>query len=181
MIYYKYKTPIPIYYFCEIEYIHKTEEFKDIPGYEGLYQVSDLGRVKSLKRNYMLQINKSGCGYLMVGLYILSVKKSLKVHQLIAMAFLNHRPNGTNVFSVDHIDNIKINNRLINIQVISHRQNMSKDRKNKTSKYTGVSWDKVNNKWVASIGLNKKYIKLGRFKNELDAKKAYDEKLKSIS
>ena len=40
----------PIKYFCEYDLIWKIEEFRDIPNYEGIYQVSDLGRIKSLSR-----------------------------------------------------------------------------------------------------------------------------------
>lgn len=50
MLYYKFLNPEPIYYFCEIDYVFKTEIFKDIIGFEGKYQISDLGRLKSLQR-----------------------------------------------------------------------------------------------------------------------------------
>lgn len=48
-----------IVYFCEYDKVYKTEIFKDVPGYEELYQVSDLGRVRSFKgKNPKILVNK---------------------------------------------------------------------------------------------------------------------------
>lgn len=83
-------------------------------------------------------------------------------------------PDGTHKVIVDHINNIKLDNRAINLQLTSSRVNNSKDVKNKTSKFTGVSWDKNNKKWLSQIVFNKKTFNLGRYNSELEAKKAYD-------
>ena len=85
--------------------------------------------------------------------------------------FLNHKPNKE--FVVDHINNIKLDNRLENLQLITQRENSSKDRKG-TSVYRGVSWAKQNKKWIAQITINKKKINLGYFTIELNASKAYN-------
>ena len=153
------------------------EEWKPVKDYEGLYEVSNLGRVKSLRFNKerILKPIKDGRGYINVGL---SSKKHL-VHQLVAINFLNHTPCGMKLV-VDHINNNPLDNRLENLQLISFRENSSKDIKNKSSKYTGVSWDKSRNKWTSTIYILKKSIKLGRFKNEYDAHIAYQNKLKTI-
>ena len=122
---------------------HKThnmkEIWKDIEGYEGLYQVSDLGRVKSLKfgKERILKQNQTYKGYLVVTLSENGKTKTRNVHVLVAMAFLDHKPDGTQKVVVDHIDNNKNNNTLDNMQLISHRENVSKDRYNETG-YTGV-------------------------------------------
>lgn len=162
------------------------EIFKAIPGFEGVYEVSDLGRVKSLSREIKYKnrtaiskerIFKPGVdvhGYLTVSLRKDSKTEHKRVHQLVAMAFLNHTPCRYKLV-VDHIDNNPSNNRLENLQLITNRENTSKDRKNKTSNFTGVCWDKRNNKWKAAIHINKKRIHLGQSYSEDIAKKMYDD------
>ena len=160
----------------------EEEIFKAIPGYEGIYEVSDLGRVKSLKfgKEKILKCIKDSAGYYVVGLRKDNKTKTKKVHQLVAMAFLNHTPDGTQKLVVDHIDNNKLNNRLDNLQLTTNRENTSKDRKGCSSKFIGVSWFKRDNKWKASIYINGKLIHLGYFDTEEEASKAYNNKLKEI-
>lgn len=157
------------------------EEFKDVKGYEGLYQVSDLGRVKSLLcgKTKLLKGGKDSDGYLCVSLRKNSKQKTISIHQLVAVAFLGHNPCGMRVI-IDHISNEKLDNRSENLQLTSNRHNSSKDRKNKTSKYTGVSWDKSRSKWVSKIKINGKDKNLGRFTNELEASNAYQTALKKV-
>jgi len=160
------------------------EIWKDIPQYEGLYQVSSLGNVKSLiKHNGLkeriLKPGVDGCGYLFVVITKDKKAKTCTIHKLVAIAFLGHKPDGTQKIVVDHINNIKYDNRIENLQLISQRLNSSKDAKG-TSKYTGVSWYKPLNKWVASIKINGKTKKLGYFENEYDAAKAYQNKLNKL-
>lgn len=166
------------------------EIFKDIPGYEGIYQVSNLGRVKSLPREIwkngfyitkekILKPNIGNIKYCYVILYKNLQKKTIRVHQLVAMAFLNHTPCGHKLH-VDHIDNNPLNNQLDNLQIISARLNSSKDRKNGTSKYIGVSWSKVMKKWLSCIVLNGKIKVLGYFEDELEASEKYNNFLKTI-
>ena len=171
----------------------KKEIFKDIPKYEGVYQISDLGRVKSLPKEWVagtggvrshngkfLKPVVGGNGYFNVALYREGKRKTKNAHQLVAIAFLNHTPNGYNGLIVDHIDNDKSNNNVNNLQLISTRENLSKDRKGGTSKYAGVCWDKKDNKWRSSISINGKKKYLGLFKCELEASAAYQRKLKEI-
>ena len=159
-----------------------TEEvFKDIPGYEGVYQISDLGRVKSLKlnRERILKPIVSGNGYLFVNLFCEGKQKNITVHQLVAIVFLNHTPCGHKIV-VDHINCDEQDNRLSNLQLISNRENLSKDKKGYTSKYTGVCWKKQNKKWISQIIINGKAKYLGLFTDEYDAHLAYQRKLKEI-
>ena len=158
------------------------EIFKDIPNYEGMYQISDLGRLKSLKFNKERILKPAVCvnGYLFVVLCREGKLKTIKVHKLVAMAFLNHTPDRYNGLIVDHINCDKLNNRLSNLQLINQRENTSKDRKG-TSKYTGVSWYKTSNKWISQIIINGKKKHLGYFKCELEASAAYQSKLKELS
>lgn len=154
------------------------ENWLPIKGYEGHYEVSDFGRIKSLKfgKERILKQNPDSAGYLIIGLHIDGNKSTKKVHQLVAIAFLEHEPCGMKIV-VDHRDNIKINNRANNIQLISNRENSSKDRAGGTSKYIGVHWHKECNKWYARITINGKYKHLGLFFNELEAAKAYQNAL----
>ncbi len=159
----------------------EKEIFKDIPGYESLYQVSNLGNVKSLKyyKERILKPSDNGYGYYTIKLYKEGKQKTIRIHILVAMAFLNHVPDGYKIV-VDHINNDKLDNRVENLQLITQRENNSKDKKGYSSKYTGVTWHKVANKWVSTIrvGVKKKY--LGLFIDEYEAHLAYQKALKEL-
>ena len=160
----------------------REENWKDIPDYEGLYQVSDLGRVKSFHKGKerVLKASINRCGYYQLTLYKDNKSKYFEVHQLMAIAFLNHKPNG-NTLVVDHINNLSIDNRISNLQIISHRENATKDQTGGTSEYVGVSWCKNYEKWRAQIVINGKRKHLGYFKEELEAHKAYQEALTNLN
>ena len=134
------------------------EEWKDIPGYE--YQVSNLGRVKSLKRDIILSQRKDYAGYFYVNLYGVK-RKTYKVHQLVAMAFLNHTPCGMS-HVIDHINNNKEDNRVANLQVISCKLNNQKDKKS-----LGITYRKDTERYI--IRKEGKY--LGSSKDLAAAKK----------
>tara|TARA_R110002153_G_scaffold268034_1_gene432522 strand:+ start:51 stop:563 length:513 start_codon:yes stop_codon:yes gene_type:complete len=168
------------------------EIWKEIKGYED-YEVSNLGRVKSLARTIyrsngisqtfkekILKPNKGNNGYLKVGLYKGCKVKTKAIHQLVAENFLNHIPCGYKLV-VDHINNIKTDNRLENLQVVTNRENSTKDkRKGCTSKYTGVYWNKSRGKWRSNIKINGKDIYLGYFMDETEAAEAYKTALKEL-
>jgi len=166
----------------------KEEIWKDIPGYEGLYQVSNIGNVRSLDRiiygEYERPHHRKGVilkprvqrGYKYCTLSTDGIAQTYQVHQLVAMAFLNHKPQG-HTLVVDHINNIKTDNRLENLQLVSSRHNLSKDKKG-TSKYPGVCWNSQNKKWQAYISINKKDTHLGYFTDESEAALAYQNALK---
>jgi hypothetical protein len=155
----------------------QKEIFKDIPSYEGIYQVSNLGNVKSL--------NYKGSGFEKIlkpsidcsSYYTVKLKlKTMRVHVLVAMAFLTHIPCGHKIV-VDHINTNRLDNRLENLQLISNRENISKDRKNKSSKYVGVSFHKIKNKWESKICADNKSKHLGLFDEEYEAHLAYQKAL----
>lgn len=167
------------------------EEFRDVPGYEGLYQVSNLGSVKSLSRikiagkifyktkEIILKQATNTNKRLTVNLAKQNKIKTKLVHQLVAMAFLGHKPCGLKLV-VDHIDDNYLNNRVENLQIVTQRFNVCKTQGNYSSKYKGVYWYKPRNKWKASITINNKKIYLGLFDNEEYARDAYQNKLKTI-
>jgi hypothetical protein len=154
-----------------------VETWKDIPDFDN-YQASNLGNFRSLKFNKIKLLSKSinGESRYVINTYNKKKKKTFKAAVLVAMAFLNHKPCGHKIV-VDHIDNNALNDKLYNLQLITHRQNCSKDKKG-TSKYTGVIWDKRINKWKANIRIKQKLKYLGTFKNEIKAANAYKKALK---
>ena len=157
------------------------EVFKDVKGYEGSYQVSNLGRVKSLKfdKEKILKAGVNANGYLQVNLFKDGKCKARKVHQLVAVAFLGHKPCGMKLV-VNHIDIDKLNNNVSNLEIVTARENGNKKHLKSSSKYTGVCWDKRDKKWMAYIRINGKLKNLGYFTDELEASNAYQLKLSEI-
>ena len=150
------------------------EEWRVIEGYEN-YSVSNLGNVRNDKRGNILKgiLLKTGGGYLKVFLYDNDIcGKHKLIHRLVAIAFL---PNPNNLPEVDHINRTPNDNRVENLRWITGSNNSrnTKNRKEKTSSYRGVSWDKSRNKWSSNITINRKNIYLGRFKTEEEAYEAW--------
>ena len=105
----------------------REEIFKDIEGYEGLYQISNLGRVKSLNYRHtgkekIIKVGKHKDGYLTVCLYKEGAKKYYTVHKLVGNAFLSN-PHGFK--EVNHIDEDKTNNCADNLEWCSRSYNCS--------------------------------------------------------
>lgn len=132
----------------------------------GLYQVSNLGNVKSLKTNKILK--KMLSEYYHVALYKNKTKKHIKIHRLVAQAFL---PNPNNYDCINHIDENKLNNNVENLEWCSKKYNcnygirnekmskskskykiVQKNKNNKIVKIWDCIWDLEHgtsyNKWV---------------------------------
>ena len=158
--------------FSKIEKGLSNEEYMDIPNYEGHYQISNKGNVKSLKQNKetVLKPSIDKKGYYKVSLYKAGKGRKFYIHRVVIQAFKGEIPKDKNLV-VDHINNDKTNNELINLQVISNRENLSKDkwRYNPTSFYTGVCYHKTKKKWESSISVNGDSFHLGYFNNESKA------------
>ena len=130
----------------------KNEIWKPIPGYEGLYEVSNLGRVKSLGKN-LYNINENtysfhayshimkpstNKGYLQVNLSKNGVLKCIKVHRLVAMAYI---PNPNNYPQVNHKNEIRNDNRVENLEWCNNKYNSNYGSRNaklskKVAQYT---------------------------------------------
>jgi hypothetical protein len=157
------------------------EKWKNVPNYEGHYMISNLGNVKSIKFgcDKFLKPVINDKGYLVVNFSKNGKSQVCKIHQLVAMTFLKHTPDKTHKIVVDHINNVKTDNTLENLQLITQRKNSSKDR-NGSSQYTGVTWFAKKNKWAARIYINGKLNHIGIFLNEIDASNAYQLALSRI-
>jgi len=106
----------------------------------------------------------NNCGYNQISVN----KKLVKRHRIIAYCFL-----GLNIDNpseiVDHEDRNGLNNAVNNLRIVTKQQNgFNTDAK-------GYYWHKVSSKWMAYITINGKLIYLGRFDNEADASKAYQD------
>lgn len=103
---------------------YQGEEWRDIEGYEGLYQISNLGRLKSLKRGKPRISNRT-----LSGRYLTTTltnhhgdRRPAALHRLVAAAFLGECPAG---HEVHHIDHNPSNNRLDNLQYVTHKENVN--------------------------------------------------------
>ena len=123
------------------------EVFRDIEGYEGMYQVSNKGRVKSL--NYhrsgeerILMPQTTTNGYLKICLRKNGKIKTYNVHRLVAQAFID---NPDNLPQVNHKDEDKTNNNVDNLEWVTAKENCNYGTRNKRmSKTQGIPIDMLN-------------------------------------
>lgn len=158
---------------------NQKEIWEPIPGYNGNYELSNFNNVKSLHFGKE-RILKQGFykGYYRVHLSLNNVKQKLGIHQIVAMCHLGHVPKGRFIV-VDHKNEIKSDNRLENLQIITSRENVTRSIKNSSSKYSGVSWDTRSKKWKSRIVIDAKRICLGVFDTEEEASRYYENALKN--
>ena len=103
------------------------EIWKDIKGYEGLYQVSSFGRVKRVTTGRILKGSNDSIGYLLVILYKNNIGSTKKIHRLVAEAFI---PNPDNKPQVNHIDEDKTNNIVSNLEWMTAKENSNHGTRN---------------------------------------------------
>lgn len=124
----------------------KDEQWKDITGYEGIYQVSNTGLVKSLPRQVwngwamvsteekLLKPNTLAKGYYQVTLNKQHKRKCFQVHRLVAQAFI---PNPEGYDQVNHINGVKDDNRVENIEWCNNSMNQIHAYRTKLRIHTG--------------------------------------------
>jgi hypothetical protein len=167
-----------------------TSKWFEIKGFDGIYKMTVDGRIKSITRyvdrkNWKpncsekflvkgkeLIITKSSEGYLTTSLFKNGEKIGVKLHRLIAIHFI---PNPENKPFINHINGIRDDNRLENLEWVTIRENGTHGKISitKTSKYTGVSICRRSGRWKAYASLNKKSTFLGRYDTEQEANQAY--------
>lgn len=172
----------------------KKEIWKPVKGYEGRYEVSNIGRVRSLTREerciirhgniYRLHIRTregrlfkqqtSIHGYFQVNLRKNGNCRPSLVHHLVYEAFIGSRKN----IIIDHIDRNRKNNKVENLRTVSKYENAWNCKKQKgKSGFIGVyKKPKSKNIFRAYISHNKKQLFLGYFKTPEEAARAYDKK-----
>lgn len=117
------------------------EEWRDIEGYENLYQVSNLGRVKSLKfgKEKILKLKKTWDGYCIVGLCQQNKRKDYLVHRLVAQTFID---NPQNLPQVNHRDENPLNNDVQNLEWCTPKQNINYGTHNQRSAASRINHPK---------------------------------------
>jgi hypothetical protein len=160
------------------------ETWKDIPGYKGLYQVSDQGQVKSLKRlvknghgerqvkEKILKSRPNKQGHIRINLNKNGEYKEFNVHKLVQLAFLTPG-------IIDHINRDRADNRLVNLRVVTHRQNCLNTIRNKYLPGAQKNNSKTS-PWKSQMRINGVQENLGSFKTELEAHQAYLDRLEEI-
>ena len=141
--------------------------YNDIVGYEGLYLARNDGKIINKKTGRILKPSITR-GYERLVLYKNKKPKNLLVHRLIAESFMGILKDKE---IINHRNGNKLDNNFTNLEICSYLENSchASKRKNKTSKYIGVCFDKSTNKWLAQINVGNVNRKLGRFNIEIDA------------
>lgn len=153
----------------------KLEQVKDFPD----YFITKCGRVFSNRTKNFKELKPSICkGYKRLTLYNESRSLQIQLHQLLAMHFLNHEPCG-HARVVDHIDGDRINNKISNLQIITNRENTSKNRPYRGLPL-GVRISRSGNKYISEIKINNKTTHLGTFSTMQEASHAYQKRLAEI-
>lgn len=131
------------------------EEWKKVIGYEGLYEVSNLGNVRNVRRNTLLRLSENQ-GYIQVCLYKNGIRTGLKVHRLVAQAFI---PNPYNLKEVNHKDENPSNNIVENLEWCDRKYNINYGHRTENAISTRVKNGYADPDFIG-FGLNvKEYMK----------------------
>lgn len=142
-----------------------NEIWKDIDGYEGLYEISNLGRVKSLPRNgtikdaKILKYSVNKYGYYTVYLNKNGIQKTFTLHRLVAIAFINNHDNKK---CIDHINTIKTDNSVENLRWVTVKENNNNPLtliKHIGKKHSSITKNKIKEKAIGKNNSNSTKIK----------------------
>ena len=166
------------------------EHWKDISGYEGIYQVSNFGRIKSLERVLVYSNGRKArhreriksqpldckTEYRIAVLSKKNIQRAFKISRLVAKAFVSN-PSAHPV--VNHIDGDKKNDHFLNLEWCTYSYNnlhaFDLGLSKRKLSHTGISWDKSRGKWIAFLYRGNKNLFVGRFHVLDDAIKAVKE------
>jgi len=152
------------------------EEWRAVPGYEGRYEVSNQGRVRSLLRGIVRRPQQNTNGYLIVMLSDQSSKPRIRtIHSLVAEAFIGLRPENA---VIDHADRNKQNNFVSNLRYTSRSKNGVNSARRSRCGYRGVQPHR--RLFQSQISVNGTNVSLGLFKTAIEAAKAYDAMAKEL-
>ena len=104
--------------------MNTKEQWREVPGYEGIYWVSNLGRVRSAYRSKPLKGRSHQFGYRMIHLCKDGHIKTATIHRLVAAAFIGPRPDG---HDIHHINGDPADNRACNLQYVTRKQHYEID------------------------------------------------------
>ena len=152
------------------------EFWKDVVGFEGFYKVSNLGRIKSLKRNgiakdTILKSKTDRYGYVSVGLRRKGKRTWTTVHRVVAFAFL---PFVEGKRHIDHKNMVKEDNRVENLRWCTNEENI-RWRYEKTNKYKIGIRPTHRSTFQVRKTINKRRYHVGTFKTLKEAENAYEE------
>lgn len=149
----------------------KEEKWKPVSGYN--YAVSSTGKVKSFHSQKIIKPFTNHKGYLIVTLSKDGRKKNMRIHRLVAQAFID---NSANLPEVDHINGERQDNRVENLRWASGSSNTRNREVCRTakSKFNGVTAHQPSGKWQASAWLNGKNKYIGLFAAEIEAALAFN-------
>lgn len=166
--------------------------WKEIPDYEGIYEVNNIGQIRNSTNGKILKQQENPLGYKFVNLSKKGNAKKQRVHRLVALCFLE---NPEDKPFINHLDSNPRNNHLDNLQWCTQSENIqyAYDHGNKkptkhragskigtTSKYHNVYLDRTRNRWIANIDVTtskgfckyRKFFSISRFKSSDQAEKA---------
>lgn len=147
------------------------EKFTFIKGYRRLYQIGDQGTVISFHSGVkVLRPAPQKGGYLKIVLYGYGKTETWDIHRLVG---LHHVPKRKGLNILHHVDRNILNNAAKNLRWVSHRTNMIESSRKKSSRFPGVSWNKHNKRWHATIQIKRKKYFLGAFRSEVTAGVTY--------
>lgn len=157
----------------------RQEIFIPVKGFEGLYEISNYGRLRNARK--IMKTYQVNSGYLAAKLVKEGKRTSVLLHRLVAEHFLKPAPGKS---EVNHKNHEKIDNRVDNLEWVSSKENKrhSKDegwtlynepskgiKLGNTSKYHNVLWDKSRGKWVGVVRFQKKNHHQRRFNTQEEA------------
>lgn len=103
--------------------MENIEEWKDIPGFEGIYQASTFGNIRSIKFNKLKELKYySNKGYNSIGLYKNKTRRKYLIHRLIAATFIDNNLLDSNL-TINHKDGVRNNNKLNNLEICTIAEN----------------------------------------------------------